>query len=132
MQDELGLLGQPLDRRHVAELGVHGQRAAGAHGLPVEQHGARPADLHVARALRPRQAEAVAEEVEQQLLGRHLAHDRRAVHTQLEIHARIRVSAPSRPSLRSQAAQYSSRNASRYLSACMANAASAGIGRSVP
>ena len=34
---ELRLLGQPLDRRHVPAVGLHGERAAGADGLAVER-----------------------------------------------------------------------------------------------
>ena len=95
-------------------------------------HRAGAAYLDVARALRAREIEALAQEVEQQLLGRHVADDRCAVDAQLEVHARIPAPAPTRPAFRVQAAQYSATNSSRYLSATMRSAASAGIGCSGP
>ena len=54
---------------HLAAVRLHGEVRAGAHRQPVDQHGARAADLDVAGALGARQAEAVAQHVEQQLLG---------------------------------------------------------------
>ena len=73
---ELGPLGEPLDRRHLAPARVGGEVAARADRQAVDEHRARAADLDVARALRAGQPERVAEEVEQQLLRLDLAHDR--------------------------------------------------------
>src|SRR5205085_6680028 len=48
---ELGPLREPLDRQDVRAGGVRREEAAGADGLPVDEHGAGTAHLHVAGAL---------------------------------------------------------------------------------
>ena len=63
---ELGQLGEPLDRQHLAAVGVGRERAARAHRQAVEQHRARAAHLHLAGALRAGQPLVLAQEVEQQ------------------------------------------------------------------
>ena len=111
------LLAQPLDRQDVAPVRVGGEQAAGADGLAVEQHGARAAHLHLAGGLRALQVEAIAQEVEQQLLRLDLAHDRCAVDRELQVHAPRPDGAASRRSRRRvQADQYSSTKRSWYLS----------------
>ena len=54
---ELGPLGEPLDRRHLAARRVDGEEAARADRQAVDEHRARAADLDVARALRAGQPE---------------------------------------------------------------------------
>ena len=68
-------LARPSIVRHLAPVRVGGEQAAGADGLAVEQHRARAAHLHLAGGLRALQVEAIAQEVEQQLLRLDLAHD---------------------------------------------------------
>ena len=57
--------------------GVGGEEAARADRLAVDEHRARAAHLHLARGLRALQVEAIAQEVEQQLLRLDLPHDGR-------------------------------------------------------
>src|SRR5581483_9888296 len=87
---ELRSLGEALDRRHLAAGGVDREVAARADRQAVDQHRARAADLDVAGALRPGQAERVAEEVEQQLLRLDLADDALAVDATGELHRALR------------------------------------------
>ena len=83
---ELRPLGEPLDGEHARAVCVRGEKAARGHRAPVDEDGAHAADLCVARALRAGEAETVAEDVEQQLLGRDLANDGPSVDVELEPH----------------------------------------------
>ena len=64
---QLVALGEPLDRRDLAAVGLHGEHGARLHRLAVEQHGARPAGRRVAADVRAREPELVAQEVHEQL-----------------------------------------------------------------
>ena len=81
---ELVPLGETLDRQHFAAFRVGCQEAAGGHGTAVDEHRARAAHLHLARALGAGQPETVAQKVEQQLLRLDLANDGPLVDLELE------------------------------------------------
>ena len=84
-------LGQPLDRGHFATARVDGEVAARADRKTVDEHRARAADLDVARALGPGELHAVADHVEEELLGLDLELHRLAVEPRAEDH---RASSP--------------------------------------
>ena len=126
---ELGPLRQPFDRQHLTARGVGREEAAGRDRPSVHQHRADPARLYVAGALRACQPQSIAKEVKQQLLRLHLRRHGAAVDLELESHAGgIPSSAPARRARRTQAAQYSSRKRSWYLSANIRSASSFEIG----
>ena len=81
-------VGQPLDRRQLAAVGLDRQIRAGTHRRPVDQHRARPAHLHVARALRALELQAIAQDVEQQRLRTHVDLDGPAVEPEAEARRR--------------------------------------------
>ncbi len=64
---ELPVLGEALDRRDLAPVGLDGEHRAGLHRLPVEEHGARAARGGVTADDGSRQAEPLAQEVDEQL-----------------------------------------------------------------
>ncbi len=74
---------EAFDRLHRAALGLDRQVRARADGEAVHQDRARAADLGVARALGALQVEAVAEDVEQQGVRRHVELVRAAVDDEL-------------------------------------------------
>ena len=69
MRSNAGSLPEALDGQHLATVRLDGEVGAGAHRQPVDEHGAGAAHLHVAGALGAREAQPVAQHVEQQLLG---------------------------------------------------------------
>ena len=86
-------LAEALDGGHLAPVGLGGEIGAGADRLAVHQHGAGAADLDVARALRTGEPQAVAQDVEQQLVRFDL--DRRAAPLRRDLDAH-EPSCPSR------------------------------------
>ena len=64
---EPGAVGEPLDRRHLVTVGLRREDEAGADEGAVEQHRARAALPLLARVLRPRVAELLAQREEQRL-----------------------------------------------------------------
>ena len=60
-------VGEPLDRRHVVTVGLRREDEAGADEHAVEQHRARAALALLARVLRARVAELLAQREEQRL-----------------------------------------------------------------
>ena len=59
--------GEPLDRRHLLPVGLDAEHRAGLHRLAVEQHRAGAARGRVAADVRPRQAEPLAQDVDEEL-----------------------------------------------------------------
>ena len=58
---------QPLDRRHLGAVGLHGEHQARARGLAVDQDRARAADAVLASDVRAGEPEVLAQEVREQL-----------------------------------------------------------------
>ena len=67
------LVAEPLDRRHGAAVGLHGEHRATLHRNAVQVNRARAAAAGVAADVRPGEAEIVAQEVDEQAASRHLA-----------------------------------------------------------
>src|SRR5262245_52073049 len=63
---ELAVLLETLDRPDVASVGLHGQHRAGLHGNAVEEHRAGAAMRGVAADVGPREAEALAQQLDQE------------------------------------------------------------------
>src|SRR5919109_5535986 len=63
---ELAASRETLDRRDLAAVGLDGEHGAGLHRVPVEVDRAGAAERRVAADLRAREAEVVAEEVDEQ------------------------------------------------------------------
>src|SRR5205809_3051521 len=84
---EPSVLGQALDRRHGATIGLDGEVGAGAHRQPVHEHGARAAHLGVARALGALEVEPVTEHVEQQRVHGNVDRVSAAVDDEPDVHA---------------------------------------------
>jgi hypothetical protein len=63
---KVAVVREPLDRRDVGAVRLDGEHGAGLHRHPVEMHGAGAALGGVAGDLRPGQAEAVADEVDEE------------------------------------------------------------------
>src|SRR5438093_10990645 len=74
-----------LHRPHLPAVGAAGQVDAGADRLPVHQHGAGTAHADAAALLRPVQAQ-LADQVQEQRVGRDLGLHRLAVERQGELH----------------------------------------------
>ncbi len=87
---ELTVAGEPFDRRDLRPVGLNRQQHAALHGLAVDVHRARAAVARVAADVRSRQAEVVAEEVDEKPPGRYLALDLLAVHLDRDGAARHR------------------------------------------
>src|SRR6185437_4487390 len=119
--------GQALDRDDLAAVDVGREVAAGADWVPVHQHRADPAHLDLAGLLGTGQAETVAEEVEQQFLGRNLGRVRLPVDGGLHHFGHGALS-----SMLHQCCQYSSANSSRYLLTDSSPATARGIGTVSP
>ena len=63
---ELAVGREPLDRRHLAAGGLQREHRAALHGAAVDEHRAGAALARVAADVRPRQAEPVAQGVDEQ------------------------------------------------------------------
>src|ERR1019366_7812874 len=118
---ELRRLCETLDCQDLSTVRLDGEVGARAHGSAIHEHRAAAAHLHVAGALRPGQAEPLAQEVQQELLrldgGTHLAavdgeHDLDPVHSCSPGMPNAR---PLRRSSRTHAFQYSPANPAWYL-----------------
>jgi hypothetical protein len=86
---------EPLDRDDVVAVGLRGENETRADELAVEQHRARAALALLARVLRARQAEPLAQREEQALALPELGLTLLAVDRQLDPHARHLSSARS-------------------------------------
>src|SRR5262245_19425417 len=64
---ELAVLREALDRDQLRAVGLHREHQAGARGLAVDQDRARTTNAVLAADVRPREAEVLADEVDQQL-----------------------------------------------------------------
>src|SRR5439155_9872203 len=69
---QVAVLGQPLDRGDPATVGLDGQHRARLHRLPVHQDRAGTACRGVAADVRPREAEGLPDEIDEQLARLHL------------------------------------------------------------
>ena len=87
------VIGQPLHRDDLVPLRLRGQHEARADELAVQQHGARAALPLLARVLRSREAELLAERKEQAFALPDVGLMRFAVDAQLDLHTRHRSSA---------------------------------------
>src|SRR5207237_5747843 len=91
---ELGELREPLDREHFTPCRLVSQVCARAHRAAVHEHGAAPTHLHVTRALRAREPEAVAEQVEKERVWLRRGAHRPAVEAEVDGHPGIPLSRP--------------------------------------
>ena len=59
-------LGQPLDRRHLRTISLHGQKRAGLHRFAIEMHSTGPTQTGLTPNVRARQPQHITQVVHQE------------------------------------------------------------------
>src|SRR5262249_8396651 len=121
-----------LQRLHLSAVDVAGEEAARADRRPVDQHGAGPADLALARLLDAGEPELLAQEVEQQFVGGDCPLEWLAIDDRSDGLGHGRPLGWESLTRRHQAIQYSSVNSSVYLVPNSSLATGWGIGTVSP